>query len=146
MKLAPVAATFIEARLPENAKVILERFHGWSQRQLPNLSSDSKENGIRWIANAVVVITIFLVSESKLLPWVSLQISNRKYEAALSWGLTFAVSSPFIWAMFTAFDERKQTKINPLDRRRQNAVRIIGMFISKAATILIVGGLITDCP
>jgi CPA2 family monovalent cation:H+ antiporter-2 len=144
IRSAPMAASFIEARLPDNTKVILERFHGWSQRQLPNLSGHAKENGIRWLANAVVVITIFIVSESKLLPWVSKQISNSKYEAALSWGVTFAVSSPFIWAMFTAFDDRKQTQIHPLDRRRQNAVRIVGMFLSKAATVLIVGALSTE--
>lgn len=144
IKSAPRAAAFVESRLPEKPRLFLERFNVWSQRQFPNFNKDAQESGIRWVANMIVVITIFIVSESQLLPLVANYLKDSRYVPALSWGVTFAVSSPFIYAMFTAYDYRKGELDNWLERRRQNAIRIISMFVTKASTVLIVGGLSTE--
>jgi CPA2 family monovalent cation:H+ antiporter-2 len=100
------------------------------------------ESTLRWIANGIVVITIFIISESKLLPLIARHVSENRYVSALSWVVTFAVASPFVWAMFTSFDLRNHMTI--MDIRKQNALRILVMFGSRALTVLIIGALSTE--
>ena len=76
------------------------------------------------------------------MPWIARHISENRYVAVLGWALTFAVSSPFVWAMFTSFDVKTPMKM--VEMRKQNATRIIVMFISRVSTILIVGALSTE--
>jgi CPA2 family monovalent cation:H+ antiporter-2 len=142
IRLAPKITTLIESNLRAETKISLERFHGWSQRQFPQFTKDVYESTLRWIANGIVVITIFIISESKLLPLIARQVSENRYVSALSWVVTFAVASPFVWAMFTSFDLRNHMKI--MDIRKQNALRILVMFGSRALTVLIIGALSTE--
>ncbi len=139
IKAAPVASIFVESHLPNKTRIILDRFHIWSQRQFPGFTKDTYESAIRWTANLIVVITIFIMSDSQLLPWMAERVGGSRYVAAISWGATFLVASPFIWGMFTAFDIKTEDHKHISELRRTNPTKILAMFISKAATILILG-------
>jgi CPA2 family monovalent cation:H+ antiporter-2 len=51
----------------------------------------------------VVVLTIFMVTGTKVYPWLADQFEAKEWAQAAGWLLSFALSAPFIWAMVTAF-------------------------------------------
>jgi CPA2 family monovalent cation:H+ antiporter-2 len=109
VKVAPRAVTFLELRLPEPARATIDRYGNWFQRQVHAIkpSQDFYIRAMRWLANAIVMITLFVVSASYLVPalikYGADYFPSESYAQATAWIATFVLASPCLWAMLWAF-------------------------------------------
>ena len=137
IRLAPKVNSLLEANLPLRTKIFLDVFRAWTQRQSPQFTKDTYERLLRWLANGIIVISLFLLSKSYVLGWIAHYVGINDKAQIICWIGTFIISAPFIWAMLTAFAVAPE---NNLDRKwRLKAAHIVGSFISPASTVLILG-------
>jgi CPA2 family monovalent cation:H+ antiporter-2 len=138
VKVAPKTALLIENWLPSATKLLIERYITWFQRR-----SLSKKLGpafytkfLRWIANAIVVITVFALSANTLPDWFFNHFHNLALANLLSWAITLVACSPFIWGMLTI--SRKSSAKNSQQRLRDYPIGA-GEFLSWLLTVLLLG-------
>lgn len=127
----------LERKLPPTIMQTIERYGVWVQRRSPAVGPQFYVQLMRWAANAIVVLTIFIVSGERFLPWFEENISRNEYTRILVWALTFVASAPFIWAMLTAYNKGgvKRTAATP---KGFHTGRGAGL-VSQLATVIVVG-------
>ena len=102
IKYSSQVADWSEARLPWWFKNAIERYSIWSERRR---SASDKNKDIflilfRWLANGVIVTFIFNFSLKRLVSMVGIEMQMiDQFSKTITWIITIALSSPFIWAM-----------------------------------------------
>ena len=106
IRLAPKATLWLEKSMPERWIKRLYRYEFWVKSRL--LSRERKNLGstkklLKWMANAVVVITIFALVRSFAVAPLSQMFGEGILMHLIVWALGFFLSTPFIWGMSTIF-------------------------------------------
>ena len=129
VKHSHTCAVYLESRLPPSIMKILQGYGAWTQRL--NIKSERrkvfKQGLIKWIVNAFLVITIFVVSDKKVTPLLSQRFSNDDVSIATAWLLAMVFSAPSVWAMLTSFRDLEATHAGRRGRPR-GGVRIASIF------------------
>lgn len=97
IKAAPAVVRWLDRKMPSTIKQALGRYENWLRMRR---AAKSPERAFymrvgRWSASAIAVMTLFIISAAKVLPW--------SQSPALTWFATFIVAAPFIWGMIAAF-------------------------------------------
>jgi monovalent cation:H+ antiporter-2, CPA2 family len=102
IKYSHPVAEFLENLLPLGLKNNLERYATWAHRRnhKSKNSKDIQKLLLRWFANGIIVTLIFNLNTGLLASMfkINLDALNPFYRN-LTWFVTLAVASPFIWAM-----------------------------------------------
>ncbi len=140
IKLAPTLTKFIEDKSSKRILSLLDHYQMWFQRRSLVRSSDpnTAKRLIRWGANAIVVITLFLSSGDRLIPILRPMIGDEVWTRSLCWLGTFLVASPFILAMFTTYGPNVR-RVDIAVRRKRFAIVDPSFLISRLATIFLIG-------
>lgn len=139
IKVSGRAATAFEAKLPQRIRDELNRY----ALQAEARRTGAKERQalfrplLRWTLNGLTVSVLFVLCSEWLIPFLKEQFSvNEKIRPLLGWGAAMIASSPFIWAMLTAFREEGAVS---------RAVKIrnfsLSRALSKILTLLWIGAL-----
>jgi CPA2 family monovalent cation:H+ antiporter-2 len=141
VKAAPGTTLFLNRHLPKSILMILDRYGAWFQRKFSGRTVEPwfYARLLRWAANAITVVTIFVLSGRFLAPWLTRIFGESPNTAAGAWLVTFALASPFVWAMGTAF----RRSIDEIGDRLSsiasaNMLSVVSL-LSRAGTILVVG-------
>lgn len=139
IKMAPTIVKFLEKALPQPVQTKLVRYNKWFNNRSSQKGEEKGFYGrlLRYLANAIVVITIFLISSDHLIPILKEQIEGTRNAKAFAWLISFVVCTPFIWGMLTAF-RPPATDANKKRGRREFS-RGVGFIVSRFVTILMVG-------
>lgn len=135
VKVADKAADLLERSLPARVRTTLGNYVAWIQRR--SVASDRRKarysSMLKWGLNAVVVITLFTLAADRLVPLI-LQYEDNDYLArGLAWIAAFALSSPSLWAMLSAFKEgREQALLRTFPRGGS-------LIVSRVLTVALVG-------
>jgi len=110
IRLSGHAASSIERKLPAPLRDLLTRYAAQSEAMQAGALQRKKEwlAIMKWGLNGILVSVIFVLTSETLLPYLAeLQILNIAKESFLprflGWSLAALISSPFIWAMLSAF-------------------------------------------
>ncbi len=132
------AALVIENKLPRKMRDALESYGVWIQRRFDHSRRHSRrlvQGIIKWLMNAVVVASVFIIAANRLVPWMHRYVGDLTTALWLSWVVAFVVSAPCIWAMLFAFrNDRKSERADFYPR----GGRIIA---SRIVTVGLIGGL-----
>ncbi len=113
IKLAGPFADKLEARLPDRVKSTMNNYVAWVQRR--TVTSDGRRALIRgltkWGLNAVVVIAIFTLGASLLIPIVDQYFDGLVSGAGVTWVLSFVLSAPSIWAMLNSSRDAGEAEV-----------------------------------
>ena len=115
----------IENTMPPRFKSFLNAYTAWVYRSQAS-SKDKvshKKNLLRLILNGMIVAIIFILSENLIFPKMNKMITLTFVSSSLTWLCAMFLSSPFIWAMLTAFKSAKFTREN-------NPSRTLAFFLS----------------
>jgi CPA2 family monovalent cation:H+ antiporter-2 len=136
LKIAPRVAGTIEEWMPERIKFVSESYVAWIERQ--TFSSQRRKfllnATIKWGLNAIAVVTIFTIVAEKAAPFIDQSLDSDLLVRGVSWGLSFLLSSPCIWAMFTIFG-----KTIPSDSSNKNFPQGGLLFLSRVFATALVG-------
>ncbi len=134
IKASEPFAKFVEGVLPRRFSNIISTYEAWSQREGASSSDTASMRPLlfRWLANAVLVITLFTLAADLLTPVVDSMIANKSLVPFLSWLVPFVASAPFLWGMLTTY--RPTTQQHRRSRRRGGA-----MILSGVLTIVLLG-------
>jgi CPA2 family monovalent cation:H+ antiporter-2 len=139
IRVAPAATSFLEKILPDRWLKNLHRYEFWIKSRL--LSKKSQGNGsmkkiMKWLANAVVVITVFALVRNFAVEPLSTILHDRSLAHILVWGIGFLFSTPFIWGMSTIFRPQAGTAVDgPAGGM---------LFLSQILTLMLVGFLSSE--
>ena len=109
VKAAPRAVVMLEKRLPRDWLATIDRYGAWFQRRSHSIrpNKDFYVRAMRWTANAIIMITLFVTSASYLVPalikYGAGYFPSPVYAQATAWIGTFVLASPCLWAMLWAF-------------------------------------------
>lgn len=107
IRASAACVEMVEARIPDRVAAILDNYVSWVQRR--TVSSESRKIlvrcSIKWILNAIVVITVFTLGAEKLLPIGGKYLSYEYAAPVATWLVACVLAAPSIWAMFSAFRE-----------------------------------------
>lgn len=103
IRAAPGLTHMLQRRLPTSWLDNFDSYGLWLQRRAVNRSwvAEMGPSLLRWGANAIILITIFVVSAAWLLPWCEERLENNNLAHVVAWSISFLAASPFIWAMLT---------------------------------------------
>ncbi len=139
IKSAPMVTRQLEKWLPQPIETLLIRYNTWFQNR-----STGKDVGrefyirlIRWLANAIVIITIFLLSGDHMVPMLKEHFDKLRNAKAVAWLITFVCCTPFLWAMLSAF--RPPAREQGVKRGKRDISKEAGFFLSRLITIMMVG-------
>lgn len=141
IRYAPWVIQFLEKRLPQTIQTKLARYNTWFQNRSNGNGKGFEKTFyvrlMRWVANAVVVVTIFLISSDQLIPILQEQIEGTRNAKAFAWLITFFACTPFIWGMLTSFRPPLEERLNKKGKRDYS--KDLGFLLSRFITILMVG-------
>lgn len=107
MRAAPHFAGWIEERMPQKLKFVSDSYVAWIERQ--TVTSNRRKllmrATLKWMLNAIVVVTLFTIAADKFVPIMEGALSSSSAARAATWGGAFLLCSPSLLAMFTAFRE-----------------------------------------
>ncbi|MEN9836035.1 MAG: hypothetical protein RL011_2228, partial [Pseudomonadota bacterium] len=134
IKASEPFAKLIERILPERVRGIISTYEAWSQREGAASADTASMRPLlfRWLANAVLVITLFTLAADLLTPVIDGMIDNKALVPFLAWLVPFFASAPFLWGMLTTY--RPTTLEHRRSRRRGGA-----MILSGIVTIVLLG-------
>ncbi|MBM4251969.1 MAG: hypothetical protein FJ146_08360 [Deltaproteobacteria bacterium] len=134
IKASEPFAKFVERILPERIGSAISTYEAWSQREGAASADTASMRPLlfRWLANAVLVITLFTLASDLLTPVISGTIANKALVPLVTWLIPFVASAPFLWGMLTTY--RPTTLAHRRSRRRGGA-----MLISGILTIVLLG-------
>lgn len=138
IKGAPVIASAVERWLPARVLDMLATYEAWSQREGAVASDTASMRPLlfRWLANAVLVITLFTLSADLIYPQLSWLMSSNALARFIAWLLPFVASAPFLWGMLTTYKPRATDSPGFQVRRRGGALIFSGLL-----TIFLLGAL-----
>ncbi len=102
IKYSGPTAEALEKRLPWWFKNSHEKYVIWSERRQMQATKNKDTLLIifRWLANGVIVTFIFNFSVRKITHLLGIELQlNDQLSKTISWLITVAIASPFIWAM-----------------------------------------------
>lgn len=139
IKASPAVTRQLEKWLPKPVEAMLIRYNTWFQNRSTGkgVGREFYVRLIRWIANGIVVITIFLLSGDYMIPLLQDQFDKMRNAKAVAWVITFICSAPFIWAMLSAF--RPPVREQGAKRGKIDLSKDAGFFLSRLVTIMMVG-------
>lgn len=121
----------IEKRMPKDIKSFLDAYTSWVYRA--QASSKNKisyhKTLVRLIVNGLIVAIIFSLAENFILPKMNLVAMPIFVTNSLTWLCALILSSPFVWAMLTAFKSSAFTNENHSSR---NLAFFLSFFIPLA--------------
>jgi CPA2 family monovalent cation:H+ antiporter-2 len=129
----PFAET-LEQNLPARIKSIMGNYVAWVQRRtLTNERRKAATRGIiKWLLNAVLVIAIFTIGATRLVPVAEKYALSKSVAISAAWFVCFMMSTPSIWAMMNAFREfgaigRPKRRISVANARITSSIMTIGL-------------------
>lgn len=111
IKLSDRLSHKFEEKLNEKTKLFLKGYSSWIYRVLSRSEGQPilRKISTRLILNGMVVAIIFSLVEYFILPQLLTYAARPMLMKLLAWIIALAISSPFIWAMLSAFQLNHRT-------------------------------------
>ncbi len=129
MRVSERAHQLLEMRLSTRMKETLERYASVWQPTHGHHQPPETRLMVTWVANAVLVTAVFIISAAQLLPLAHEWIREPIAAQALAWLATCIVTAPFLWAMGAVFRHSRNQGI---------------VFLSRFLTLVLVASLSTQ--
>ena len=139
MRMAPKVADTVDKKLPSFLLKGLKKYSSLMQKGQGHLESKQEwpQFLLKWGANAIVVIIIFLITGRTVVPFLLHHQADPFYARGLGWLIAISFSAPFLWSM----TQVSQLVSNDSDKRRGELLVRAGSYLSRILSILLVGTL-----
>ena len=100
-------AVWLEGKLPVRLKSAMSQYVTWARERSADAARRKEFYKLlfRWIMNGVLVTVVFILVAEVVLPAFGVTARASYLTAGLGWFLSVILSSPFIWAMLSAFSK-----------------------------------------
>lgn len=126
-------ASWVEAHLPERYRVALNNYSNWMRSRSKAGDRSGQRAVFRFVLNGILVTGIFVSVSQWGMPLLSSQISMDNWMFILPWVCAMALSAPFVWGMFFAYQPR-------FDKVRRDPTAFPS-FLTHLGTVVLVGTL-----
>jgi CPA2 family monovalent cation:H+ antiporter-2 len=135
LKVAEPFAVILSQRLPNPMLELLNWYSQWLQKQSANRarSTEFYHLSFRWVLNGLIVTLIFLLTFDAIAAFFLKMGYSTQLSSLVAYLFAIFMSSPFLWAMSTMFNQFTQT--HSIKGFLQHTRGIVN-FASRLATIL----------
>jgi CPA2 family monovalent cation:H+ antiporter-2 len=138
IRISTPLADHVDLKLHRRLRQGLNRYYDWLQK----IDADTQHRKVvfqklaRWVLSGVVIVIVFVISAEYILPWLTQHLPYPPWARLITWILAIALSAPFVWGMFSAFQDIRLEGLSPASNE---TFRLWAMFLTRILTVMWIG-------